>query len=310
MAIYDCMGFFNEVDLIKLRLEVLSPYVDHFVIVESKKTYRGDDKPLVFQEHIDEFAEYMDKIIYITSDDDTEWNGDGDWTVETHQRNLMVRGLEQCDLDDIVIISDVDEIPNPDILVNMDKYYVGAKYYANSKRSIRRLCYGAAYLSTKELIDYYREKLTLAQAIDKMHVTMCLKNHYYFMNCQAEEGIHCNIITKYKNLYLPQVARNNRPHLAVLKDAGWHFSYLGGLEKIKAKAKSIIDERPEIIDKMKQFESADEYIIDCIEKGIDIYGRDDATNKFAFIDKDKIGFPNIDYYIEKFPDFFYFKESK
>lgn len=57
--IYDCFIFFNELDLLELRLNELSDIVDKFVLVEGTKTFQGDDKPLYFEENKDRFKEYI-----------------------------------------------------------------------------------------------------------------------------------------------------------------------------------------------------------------------------------------------------------
>ena len=48
MKIFDCFTFFNELELLELRLKMLSPYVDYFVLVESNITFRGDSKTFLF----------------------------------------------------------------------------------------------------------------------------------------------------------------------------------------------------------------------------------------------------------------------
>ena len=66
--IYDCFCFFNELDLLKIRLEELKNVVDKFVLVESTRTFAGRTKPLYFQEYRHEFDEYADKMIYYLVD--------------------------------------------------------------------------------------------------------------------------------------------------------------------------------------------------------------------------------------------------
>ena len=66
MKTYDCFQFFNELDLLEIRLELLYEQVDYFVISESNKTHSNNDKQLNFENNKDRFAKYIDKIIYIT----------------------------------------------------------------------------------------------------------------------------------------------------------------------------------------------------------------------------------------------------
>ena len=67
--VYDCFQFFNELDILKLRMHVLSDVVDKFVISESTVTFSGDKKPLYFQENEEMFAEFSDRIIHRIVDD-------------------------------------------------------------------------------------------------------------------------------------------------------------------------------------------------------------------------------------------------
>ena len=66
--IYDCIPFFNELDILKLRMQIMSPYVDKFVLEESTVTFSGEPKSMIFAEHRDMFAEFEDKIIYVAVD--------------------------------------------------------------------------------------------------------------------------------------------------------------------------------------------------------------------------------------------------
>jgi beta-1,4-mannosyl-glycoprotein beta-1,4-N-acetylglucosaminyltransferase len=111
--IIDCFTFFNEFDVLKIRLEELYPVVDRFVLVESNKTFRGQTKPYYFSESKD-FYKYSDKIVVVKLTDDNDFNVDEHhepWEREYWQRNQIMQGLTDCNDDDIVLISDVDEIP-------------------------------------------------------------------------------------------------------------------------------------------------------------------------------------------------------
>lgn len=112
--IYDCFTFFNESDILRLRLNELGPHVDHFVIVEATETFTGKRKPLYMNtvEKADWYQEHKEKVIRVVVDfpskDMTSWDR------EIYQRNQITRGLEKAkSSNDIVIISDVDEIPRP-----------------------------------------------------------------------------------------------------------------------------------------------------------------------------------------------------
>lgn len=113
--IVDCFTFYNEIDVLKKRLRYLSPAVDRFVLVESTVTHRGDPKELYFEKNKEQFREWLDKIVHIVVEDNPD---DTDpWKRENHQRNCILRGIEDLKDDDLVLISDVDEIPDRSMLV-------------------------------------------------------------------------------------------------------------------------------------------------------------------------------------------------
>jgi len=110
--IVDSCCFFNELDLLELRLSELDPVVDRFVIVESNRTHKGTLKPLHYAENAARFAAWHDKIVHIVCPlmDD----GDGLPSIrrrEMTQRNAILQGVRDCADDDIILISDCDEIP-------------------------------------------------------------------------------------------------------------------------------------------------------------------------------------------------------
>ena len=111
--IVDCFIFYNEIEMLNYRLELLKDVVDYFVIVESTRTFIGKPKDLYLNVK-------NDKIIHIVVDDLPFLNPSKSeiWKNEKFQRNCIARGLEQITLnpDDIIIISDVDEIPDPETL--------------------------------------------------------------------------------------------------------------------------------------------------------------------------------------------------
>lgn len=108
--IYDCFPFFCELDILEIRLRELWNLVDKFVLVESHRTYSGHDKPLVFADHRERFSPFLDKIIHIVADARDEV---GVWERERFQRDAIVRGLTDADSNDLIFVSDVDEIPKP-----------------------------------------------------------------------------------------------------------------------------------------------------------------------------------------------------
>lgn len=130
MKIVDSFTFYNELKMLKCRLKYLYDTVDHFVLVEATRTHAGNTKPLYFQDNKHLFKPYLDKIIHVVVDDMPMprkrmlWEGKDttDYHIlrENHQRICISRGIQQLSLtnDDLIVISDLDEIPNKDVLRN------------------------------------------------------------------------------------------------------------------------------------------------------------------------------------------------
>ena len=114
MAIYDCFQYFNEDHIVDLRLNILNEYVDYFVVSESTKTHQGKDKKINFD--IKKFAKFKNKIKFVIADYKEEVNFDkhtgGESPIEQHQRNSLIKGIKDASLEDFIILSDSDEIPD------------------------------------------------------------------------------------------------------------------------------------------------------------------------------------------------------
>lgn len=118
--VFDCFMLFNELDILELRLNELEQYVDYFIIIESEKTHSGKNKELYYQNNIERFKKFEDKIIYVVIEDlpnklpQQITDLDINWFRENFQRNQIKTALMQIDISDrdIVMISDVDEIPD------------------------------------------------------------------------------------------------------------------------------------------------------------------------------------------------------
>ena len=115
--IYDCFPFYNELDLLELRLTELYEKVDHLVLVEANSTHQGNPKPYYFEENKERYAQWADKIIHVKVNDMP--NHPDAWVNEAHHRDQIMQGLVNADSDDLVIISDLDEIVRPAALEYM-----------------------------------------------------------------------------------------------------------------------------------------------------------------------------------------------
>ena len=158
--IYDCFSFFNELDLLEIRLNVLKDVVDKFVLVEAGETHSGKTKPLYFKENESRFAAFRDRIIYVCIERFPDVCTT-DWARENYQRNAIADGLKGAKDDDVVLVSDLDEIPRPEKIVEFagrpgvkvfDQTYYA--FYLNY-RNVRQQCYYLAdgNLTNAELID-------------------------------------------------------------------------------------------------------------------------------------------------------------
>ncbi len=252
--IYDCFTFFNELDMLEIRLNVLNEVVDKFVLVEMSTTHTGASKPFYFDENKERFASFKDKIIHIkisdaTLDDNPETDNFGNkWYLENYQRNAIMQGLTECKPDDVIIISDLDEIPNPQKILQF-KDTPGIKafempvysFYLNYKSSEPN------FRSSKMLL--FRD---LQDYLDNENFNDCL--------CVVEQ---------YKNSTNPNTVRAfNVPDENLIKNGGWHFTYFGGLEQIINKRRSIVEQQYNNDVNMSAEETEKR-----IKAGLDIYGR-------------------------------------
>ena len=116
MKIYDCFSYWDEDLLLNLRLNILNDFVDYFVVVEGNKTWQNNKKNLRFD--VGKFQKFKHKIIYIPVTDLPD--GDDPYSRENFQRNAINRGLSSSKDNDLIIISDLDEIPNPKKIIDFD----------------------------------------------------------------------------------------------------------------------------------------------------------------------------------------------
>ena len=230
MKIYDSFLFFNELDLLDIRLNLLNDVVDKFVILESTITFSGKTKKLFFNENKQLFEKFSDKIIHIIVDDTPEdfnnlsftsntsnikdalknktlkhlnestgWNrnnaNEAQWGREIYQRESITNGFLNCDDNDLIIVSDVDEIPNPAELLKIKD-------------------------SGQSDVFEFRQNM-----------------FFYNINTLKERGwsgpkiAHWSVI-KENSL---NILRQNKLTNNVVENGGWHLSFMGGENRIKDK---------------------------------------------------------------------------
>lgn len=130
MKVYDCFTFFNELDVLEFRLQELYDTVDKFIITEANLSHSGKPKEYILQNNWERFKPYADKIVRIQVDDFPETPDS--WVREKFQRGALARGLTDLQPEDIVITSDLDEIPRAEMIEmiktdenNYDRYILG-----------------------------------------------------------------------------------------------------------------------------------------------------------------------------------------
>ena len=228
--VYDCFCFFNELDILELRLNILDPYVDYFVLSEANVTHVGTSKPYYFEENKDRFSKFMDKIIHLKIEDtphdftslstieNPESYDDGELNkiyrfIETQterfnvrtqpdygrdffQKECVRRGLENCNDDDIIIFSDVDEIPNPHRLKDLSDLDQSAHYTFN-------------------------------------------QNFYcYYLNVLKEKNWLGSRAARFSQLRDYSYNELRASPNTIIEDGGWHFSFMGGPDEVYKKLTS------------------------------------------------------------------------
>ena len=123
MKVIDVFPFFNELDILEIRLNILDPYVERFILSEATKTFSGLDKPLYYQENKDRFEKFNHKIIHNIVEDTTPPE------LHPYQRDVFQKDnikkviLENISEDDVIIWSDIDEVPNPEAVADLETYF-------------------------------------------------------------------------------------------------------------------------------------------------------------------------------------------
>ncbi len=248
--VYDSFQFFNELDILKLRMNVLKDVVDYFVISESTVTFSGDPKPLYYNENKEMFKEFEHKIIHnIVDDTPMDCNA---FMRDHHQKCAVARGLKDCKPDDIVIFSDVDEIPNPDTLKELLPNVEDGKIYMLAQR----LFY--CYLDMEEVSG---NLLSVTGEFDGVEKKQWLGTK----------------VCRYSVLdnYTTEELRNKEQKAIGVRvpNGGWHFSYMGG-----GKKQSTADRVKYKIKSAAHQEYNNRHILWNVKKNIknmqDIFGRD------------------------------------
>lgn len=239
MKIIDAFIFYNEIDILTYRLALLADVVDYFVIIEATRTFTGKPKELHFD--ISKFQKYAAKIIHVVTDDllSTEQlksSGKTAWDNESTQRNAIDIGISRLLLspDDIILISDVDEVINPAILnANLLK-----KVSISSDRTY----------SLKQVFFYYN-----------LHTV----NHEpWVLPKMLTYGLYQTVCEN-----KPQKVRENNTN-SWIENAGWHLSYFGDTQFIQNKLNAFSHQEFN-----NSNYNTEDKISQRVSSGIDLFGR-------------------------------------
>ena len=232
MKIFDCFMYFDEEIVLDIRLNALDKYVDYFVIVESIYTHKGDRRELKFNQK--KFYKFKDKIKYIIYknlpqsiekiyDNDSEAEKSRKYILnaayrENGQRNFITNGLENANDDDMILVSDVDEIPN---LQNIDFKKISKKI-----------------IIFKQDMFYYKFNLKMPDLIWS-GTKACKKKHLI-----SPQWLR-NIKDRKYPLYRIDTLFSDKKYINIefVNNGGWHFSNIKSPEEIEYKLKSYLHHR-------------------------------------------------------------------
>lgn len=277
MKVFDCFVFHREFDLLEIRLREMGDLVDHFVLVEANQTQRGGPKPFYFAENRDRFAPWADKIINVQLEFPEvlppalgvyKNRRKKDWERENYQRNGIAQALETCAPDDLILLSDVDEIVRKSVLekVLRDKTYKGRLLVFEQslhKHHLDRVSPGKSWLLGTRAIE--KKYLTTPQQLRRTKARMSKKSYI--------PGFVAQPFLMIRNNNLSGISRP----VKILPEAGWHFSSMGGLEAFKTKLESVVHGQTvdtSDIRKLYEMELATTQLIgheslpDCVQEGL------------------------------------------
>lgn len=230
--IIDCFPFFNELDLLDIRLKLLDDIVDKVILIESTRTFTLTKKRLFYNENKNRYSKYKNKITHIIVDDSPAllnkffvhkpksifWLLKNKKSIflnahdiDFYQKNQVSKGLKNCDENDILILSDLDEIPNPSIFKDLENLKKG-----RNALELDLYCY---FLNGKVFDKESKTNIKwTGPSITKFK---------YFRSFHDERHGARN---SFKN--------NKKLQFKKIQNAGWHFTYLGGLKSLNLKIKS------------------------------------------------------------------------
>jgi len=263
--IYDCFLYYDEDMLLEIRLNTLHKYVDKFVIIESLYTFTGKKRERLHFD-IEKFSRFKEQIIYVVNDRKPEIHqqaflsngstvnaGETDpWFNEAYARNFIMQGLADAKDDDIIIVSDVDEIPHPDAIKQFSRWHLCTTIYQN----------------------FYNFKFNLQVMNDNGTPRLCkLPKMVTYRNLKGFFLAQPELLRNVKRKGTPIRDSWLRWTLLkyctkVVKNGGWHFSWVMTDARISEKMSTISHTEHDL----PEFNNPD-HIRRCVENNIDIWNR-------------------------------------
>lgn len=253
--IYDLFMFFNELDLLELRLNELKDRVDKHVLVEARQTHQLKSKPLYYKENKERFAEFEHKIIHLVIDSFPPEIGLG-YQVADYTRYRMIDALSGCSPNDVILLSDADEIPRETKVLEVVK-----KIKSRDKFTLIQPTYG-----------YWLNGFRFYRWMGTTIVTYgCLMEHF--------DG-------RLDKLRKARVKRSS----GFIHQGGWHFSFLGGVDSVIAKLQAYTDTEWVTEETMNRdrIEQCIENLESCTQKGdLVIVPMDSTYPRYVLQNQDK-----------------------
>ena len=268
MKVYDCFMYYDEDTVLDIRLNCLDAYVDKFVIVESKFTHSGEKRNLLFD--INQFKRFKDKIIYLVLDDEprgieTIYDEDDEdlksfkyienaLERENYQRNYISKGLNDADAEDIIMVSDADEIPN---LGNLDLKEI------------------------KNKLIFFQQKMFYY----KLNLYIDSFNWFGTKACKKKDLISPQWLRNIKDRAYPLwridtlFSKLKYQNIYFVNDGGWHFSNIKNAKAIQEKLRTYLhhiefDENPLSVEKIENIIKEKKTIYDLkVDKSISKFNK-------------------------------------
>lgn len=246
MTVWSCTPFSSELDVLEIRLATLDSVVDRHVVVESPVTHSGQPKPLVFAENRARFAEWEDKIVPVVAElPSGERAG---WAREHAQRDACILGLDDMAPDDLVFLSDLDEIPDP-------------------------ACFDGVDTSAGP-------------------VWVGMSMHLYFLNWR---WLELPVLSGTRAAFVDGATLRATPASVLVESHrtgldgvnGWHLAYMGGVDAIQAKLRSLADFGPgggPLSEGWQPHWDTTKHLERCMATGADLFDRPERRCEWVGLD--------------------------